>query len=95
MARISRKKIGGKYFHIMVQGIAQENIFLNDNSKGYYLSCLRDSKDKTGVKLFAFCVMDNHAHLLVETETISELSSFMNGANAKYAKYYNTKEYDL
>jgi REP element-mobilizing transposase RayT len=90
MARISRKEIGGKYFHIMAQGIAKENIFPDDNSKGYYLSCLRDSKNKGNIKIFAFCVMDNHVHLLLEAENISKLSSFMNSVNAKYAKFYNT-----
>ncbi|MCL2390265.1 MAG: transposase [Endomicrobia bacterium] len=90
MARISRKDIGGKYFHIMVQGIAKESIFPDDNSKGYYLSCLRDGKDKASVKIFAFCVMSNHVHILLESDSISKLSSFMNSVNAKYAKYYNT-----
>lgn len=80
----------GKFFHIMVQGIAQENIFPDDNSKGYYLSCLIDSKTKANIFIFAFCVMSNHVHILVEAENISKLSSFMNSANAKYAKYYNT-----
>ncbi|MDR2426120.1 MAG: hypothetical protein LBD46_02910 [Endomicrobium sp.] len=37
MEKISRKEDSGKYFHIMPQVIAKENIFHDDNSKGYYL----------------------------------------------------------
>jgi len=90
MPRLTRKVSEGKYFHIMVQGIAKENIFPDDNSKGYYLASIQKAKERCkGVYIFSFCVMSNHAHILLSVENIDKLSTFMNYVNSDYARYYN------
>ena len=89
MPRIARKNLNGRYFHIMVQGIAKENIFPNDNAKGYYLSCMRNTTEKKPVAILGFCMMDNHAHLLLSAENISIIAQYMKLINAEYARYYN------
>ena len=43
-------------------------------------------------KLVAYCVMSNHAHILVYTEDIREISLFMKKVNTAYAIYYNKNE---
>jgi len=91
MPRNSRKNIEGKYFHVMVQGIGKEHVFPDDNSKGYYLESINKAKEKHKVCIFAFCVMSNHAHLLLYNENISVISLFMNNVNANYARYYNNE----
>ena len=91
MARTARKNIEGKYFHVMVQGIAKENIFPNDNSKGYYLSSLKKTITKKPVSILAFCVMDNHTHLLLVAENISVIAQYMKIVNSDYARYYNNE----
>ena len=40
LSKERKKNQDGKYFHIMVQGIGKEYVFPDDDSKGYYLSCL-------------------------------------------------------
>ncbi|MCL2145555.1 MAG: hypothetical protein FWH43_08715 [Endomicrobia bacterium] len=55
MPRTVRKNFDGKYFHIMVQGIAKENIFSDDNTKGYYLSCMQNAAEKNPVAILGFC----------------------------------------
>ena len=91
MPRRARKdSLEGKYFHVMVQGIGKERVFPDDNSKGYFLSSLKKAKEKTAVFIFAFCVMDNHAHILLQADLMEELSKFMHFANAEYARYYNS-----
>jgi len=89
MPRNARKSIEGKYFHVMVQGIAKDAVFPDDNSKGYYLESINKAKEKNKVYLYAFCVMSNHAHLLLYAENISIIAVFMNNVNANYARYYN------
>ena len=91
MARTARQSLVGNYFHIMVQGIARENIFPDDKTKGYYLCCLKKTKSKTNVHVFAFCVMDNHAHLLLSAENITLIAEYMKIVNAEYARYYNNE----
>jgi len=91
MAREARKNLVGHYFHIMVQGIAKEDIFPDDKTKGYYLSCLEKTKNKKNVYIFAFCVMNNHAHLLLSAESIHLITEYMKIVNIEYARYYNTE----
>lgn len=91
MARRARKNINSEYWHIMVQGIGREYVFPDDESKGYYLAGIRKSQEKSKVKLMAFCVMGNHAHLLLYTPSIKELSDFMARTNSDYAMYYNRR----
>ncbi|MCL2144865.1 MAG: transposase, partial [Endomicrobia bacterium] len=90
MPRTARKNFDGKYFHIMVQGIAKENIFSDDNTKGYYLSCMQNAAEKNPVAILGFCVMSNHAHLLLSAENISIAAKYMKLVNVEYARYYNT-----
>jgi REP element-mobilizing transposase RayT/predicted transcriptional regulator len=73
----------------MVQSIAQENIFPDDNSKGYYLASICDAKDKYHINVLGYCVMSNHAHLLLSADGVQEITNFMGFLNTRYARYYN------
>lgn len=89
MARIARKNLETNFIHVMVQGIGKEYIFPDDESKGYYLTSIQKAQTKIKGKIIAFCVMDNHAHLLIIMEKMEELGKFMQLINSEYAKYYN------
>jgi REP element-mobilizing transposase RayT len=89
MARKSRKDLSGNYFHVMVQGIGKEHVFPSDNFKAYFLNCLQKTKEIVAVKILAFCVMDNHAHVLISCKDTEELSSYLKRVNEDYARYYN------
>ena len=43
------------------------------------------------IKIISYCIMNNHAHMLIETEKIKELSKYMQRLNGMYGKYYNKK----
>ena len=92
MPRNARKNIEGKHFHVMVQGIGKEYVFPDDESKGYYLSCLQKAREKHYAKIVAFCVMGNHAHILVVVESAKGLAEYFRRANADYAMYYNRRQ---
>ena len=91
MPRIPRKSFEGKYFHIMVQGIAKDFIFNNHEFKKEYISLIYKYKEKFCIDLLAFGVMDNHAHLLAYIDDISNMSNYMQKINTLYAMYYNKK----
>ena len=48
--------------------------------------------EERNIKIIAFCIMNNHAHLLINTDEIQELSKYMQKLNSMYAKYYNHME---
>lgn len=92
MARISRKCYESSYFHVMVQGIEKKNIFGDSELKCKYLEFLKRSVNGRDVKIIAYCIMDNHAHLLFYTQEINNLSKVMASLNTRYAKLYNQRE---
>lgn len=89
MPRNSRKNSPGLFHHIMSQGINKEYIFNNDNLKEKYIAILKDKMQKNNVNILAYCIMDNHVHLLVNIVEIEDMCKFMHQVNTAYAKFYN------
>ena len=48
-------------------------------------------KDKYNAKIIAYCIMNNHTHMLIETKTTENLSKYMHCLNTRYGIYYNKK----
>ena len=91
MPRFPRSYIKTTYFHVMTQGLNKEYIFNQDESIKYYIKIMYDLQEKHDIKIIAYCIMNNHAHLLIETEHLRELGKYMQRLNTKYAMYYNKK----
>lgn len=90
MARTSRNNMeNSSFFHIMVQGINKEYIFNTRKNKEKYLEYLH--KNNIDIKIIAYCIMDNHAHILVQTDNIKNIEIWMKKSNISYAIYYNKK----
>lgn len=82
-----------KYYHIYNRGNNRENIFKNDENRRYFLS-LYQRHLNSHVSTFAYCLLNNHFHLLIRIENKPETvtQAFSNLFNA-YAKAFN-KAYD-
>ena len=91
MPREARKNYNTSFFHIMVQGIRREYIFNENDDKEYYIKLLYRYFLKFKIKIIAYCIMSNHAHILVYFEDIKELSEYMRSVNTAYAIYYKRK----
>lgn len=91
MPRNARNCINTTFFHIMVQGLNKEYIFNQNDDKAQYLKLINIIRVEFRVDIIAYCIMDNHVHILVQTDTIEQLSKFMHKINTLYAKYYNNE----
>ena len=93
MPRKARKDIIASYIHIITQGIKKEYIFNTDVYKREYMKLVREKfSEAENLYLLCYCIMDNHAHFLIYTEDISELSKAMSKINCSFAQFYNKKE---
>lgn len=54
----------------MVQGINKENIFYQEIYIKKYLKFLKENQEKNNIKTIAYCIMKNHAHLLIKATNI-------------------------
>ena len=93
MPRIARKDTIGSYIHMITQGIKKEFIFKKEEYKKEYIKLVKDKFDEAkDLQLLCYCVMDNHTHILVHTDHISELSKVMAKINTSYGLFYNRLE---
>ncbi len=92
MPRISRNSLENILCHHMVQGINKEDIFKTKEDKIKYLEILEKYYLKFEINIIAYCIMDNHAHLLMHTNTTQNISNFMRQVNSIYAMDYNRKK---
>ncbi len=89
MARVCKENINTSFFHIMVQGNNKEYIFNSMQDINQYMKIMKDTKEKIDSTILAYCIMNNHAHMLFYEENIEKLTKYMHRINMMYAKYYN------
>ncbi len=89
MPRNARKEVYSDFFHVMIQGINKEYIFKNEVEINTYLKYLKEKNINKKLQIIAYCIMNNHAHFLIYTKNIMEISKLMSQVNTKYAIFYN------
>ncbi len=67
MPRKLRVQFPGAIYHVMNRGDRREPIFLDDHDRTRFLETLAEACAKTDWQAHAFCLMNNHFHLVVET----------------------------
>ena len=96
MPRQARDKSASGIYHIMMRGINRQNIFHDDEDYSRFLLTLQNYREKSGYEIYAYCLMDNHVHLLLKVgnEPLEQImrricGSFVYWYNAKYERIGN------
>lgn len=77
------------YSHIIVQGIEKSYIFEEKYFKKLYLSLLEKKLEDLDIDVLAYCVMDNHVHILLYSEKSNDVMKYMQKVNTGFARVYN------
>ena len=88
MTRPLRIEYPGALYHVMSRGDNKQGIFLNDHDRERFFDIYSDIVDRLGWATFAWCLMGNHFHLVVETPD-PNLSEGMRLLNGIYTQYFN------
>lgn len=83
-------RITTEYQHLIVRGIGKQILFESHDDYRFYLSLLKKYSSETKVTILAYCLMDNHVHLLVHNRD-NATPLFMQKMGVTYAGYYNQK----
>ena len=94
MARRPRLFAPGILYHVIVRGNYRQKTFLNGRDYEAYLERLARYRKRFGVTVYAYCLMSNHVHLLLETGS-EPLSKFMQGLQQSYTQYFNRKHHKV
>ena len=90
MARKPRIEYPGAFYHIIARGNRKIAIFKDDKDRLRFLQKLLEYKERYGFILYAYILMRNHIHLLIETKD-APLSKIMQGLLQSYTQWYNGK----
>jgi putative transposase len=90
MVRQLRVQYEGAFYHIISRGNAGNHLYVSDEDKDYFLKLLRRGAERYEVEVYAYCVMETHYHLLVQTRK-ANLSDFMHFLGSSYGSYISKK----
>ncbi len=90
MPRGARKQSESSIYHVMVRGVNQMQLFYDDEDRIVFVERIRRYRDECGFKLYAWCLMDNHVHLLIEVGNV-ELATIMKKLLLSYSHWFNNK----
>ncbi len=90
MARKPRIEFDGALYHVITRGNQRQQIFEDPEDYKKYLNILEDYKARYDFLLYAYVLMGNHVHLLMETKVVS-LSKILQGVNQSYTMYFNRR----
>ncbi len=90
MPRPKRLEFEGGLYHVMTRGNNRQAIFKTDDDHHKFLALLVREKERHPFYLYAYVLMTNHIHLLVE-QRVDRLSSIMQRQLTAYARYWNRK----
>jgi REP element-mobilizing transposase RayT len=90
MARPLRIEFEGALYHVTARGNARADIFLDDEDRRAFVNNLGRVCERFGWRVWAWCLMTNHYHLLVETLRPT-LSKGMREINGVYSQGFNRR----
>ena len=78
------------FYHIINRGVARANVYHNNYDFKKFLNILEEASLEYGFKIYSFCLISNHYHLLMEIKK-ENLSVIMQKINSRYSIYFNNK----
>jgi putative transposase len=88
MARIARVVAVGYPHHVIQRGNRRQKVFFKDTDRLLYLKLLKEQGELYGLEYWAYCLMDNHVHLVAVPSRADSFQAFAK-ANWHYTKSIN------
>jgi putative transposase len=93
MPRHARLVLPHYSHHIIQRDQNRQVVFAHNDDYAYYLDTLKEWKTHYGVKVYAFCLMTNHVHLLLDPgDSPASLAQLMKRVAARQTRYVNRLE---
>jgi REP element-mobilizing transposase RayT len=87
---MKRAKLGREFWHVFDRGARRLDLFHEEADRWRFLELLRAALEATGCVLFAYALMSNHYHLIIQATSL-QLTRCMRRLNHLYSLYHNQK----
>jgi putative transposase len=87
-----REQLGeAPVYHVVNRGILRQTIFHDRADCDQFMSVIRQYKQKEGFRLYHWCLMGNHYHLVLELPEPSRITKIVGGLQQVYAWHYHRR----
>ena len=90
MARTARKLCESNIYHVMLRAVNRQQIFLDEEDREFFLHILVQCREISQFSVYAYCLMGNHVHLLLQTGE-EPLPQVMKRIGTRFVVWYNAK----
>jgi putative transposase len=90
MPKAARIKNPEAIYHVMARSISEFDLFPDKDDKSYFLDLLKYCKEKFHCRVYSYCLMTNHYHILLDPNGF-DISKFMKSLNQRYVRFINKK----
>jgi len=91
ISRLPRTISKSGVYHILFRGVNQQNIFEENADFEKLKKTIFDVKQDLNFKIYAYCFMSNHVHIILKEKCVGDISLIMKRILTKYARWYNIK----
>ena len=90
MARKARRKSSTDIYHVILRGINRQQIFYDEEDYNLFIRLMKRFQKVSNYKIYAYCLMGNHIHLLLKASDES-LETIFRRIGPSFAYWYNLK----
>ena len=80
----------GAFHHVMNRGFNGDDIFVGPQNKSQFLDYLEAISKKYKIRVYTYCMMDNHYHLIIQN-TSRKMSEFLKQLNGQYGMFFRKR----
>lgn len=91
MPRKARVVFPNQIYHVTQRGNYRQRVFFDDQDRVIYLKYLEEYATKYELKIYAFCLMDNHVHFIVSPSHDKSMAYVFRVTHQKYSLYLNKR----
>ena len=84
--------LAGHYYHIYNRGCNRENIFISEGNYTYLLQQVKRILPGSSISIVAYCLMPNHYHFFLRTDTDDAASRFIQRLFSGYTQAFNKQQ---
>ncbi len=89
MPRIARCLVDGFVYHVLNRGNGRQVVFHKEDDYAAFVNLMKEAKDHYPVKLFGYCLMPNHFHMVLMPDRGDALSKWMQWLMTSHVRRYH------
>ncbi len=91
MTRLPRLVVPNHFYHLTHRGNNKKRIFSSNEDRRRFLFWFEEARQKWGVRVLAYCLMDNHVHYVAIPDRFDSFAKLINVVHRRYAVYVNQR----